>query len=143
MSPALQLVAACAVLVVLTFVVGVRMLGARAREMRARRIGLQSVSTSVSAGATYRDVQAADNFRNLFEVPVLFYALAATALATAHVPGWLALGAWLFVALRVAHSAIHCTYNRVAHRFAVFATGFFVLVVLWIAFFVSLAGKAP
>ena len=40
-----------------------------------------------------------------------------------------ALGAlaWLYVALRYAHSAIHCTYNRVMHRFAVFIASMLVL----------------
>ncbi len=88
-----------------------------------------------------QDVQAADNFKNLFEVPVLFYALCAVALAVSHVPAWLVYGAWLFVVLRVAHSAIHCTYNKVMHRFPVFLLGFGVIVALWIGFFVTLPNK--
>ena len=39
--------------------------------------------------ARLENVQGADNFRNLFEVPVQFYALAAIALATQQTPGWL------------------------------------------------------
>jgi hypothetical protein len=88
--------------------------------------------------ARLENVQAADNFRNLFEVPVLFYALAAVALATSHVPGWLVSGAWLFVVLRILHSLIHCTYNRVMHRLAVFLISFALLVGLWVAFFLTL-----
>jgi hypothetical protein len=88
------------------------------------------------------NVQAADNFRNLFEVPVLFYALGAVALATHQVPDWLVVGAWIFVALRVVHSFIHCTYNKVMHRLAVFLTSFGLLVALWVSFFLSLPGSA-
>jgi hypothetical protein len=38
---------------------------------------------------------------------------------------------WLYVALRVLHSLIHCTYNRVMHRFAVFVASMVVLFVIW------------
>ena len=36
--------------------------------------------------------------------------------------------AWTFVALRIVHSAIHCGYNRVIHRFYAYVAGFFALV---------------
>lgn len=139
---ATQIVAACLALVVLTFIVGTRLLFTRVDEMRRKRIHPQAVATAVQMAARLENVQAADNFRNLFEVPVAFYALAAIAIATAHTPGWLVTGLWLFVALRVAHSVIHCTYNRVMHRLAVFLAGFMVLFGLWIAFFVTLAPRA-
>jgi len=35
------------------------------------------------------------------------------------------------VALRIAHSAIHLSYNRVRHRLVAFATSNVVLVMLW------------
>jgi hypothetical protein len=84
----------------------------------------------------------ADNFRNLFEVPVLFFALAAIALATGYVPGWLVVCAWLFVALRLLHSYIHCTYNKVYHRLAVFLASFGLLVGMWVVYFASLASES-
>lgn len=136
-SSVVSLVGACLVLVLLTFVVGLAMLVARAREMQCKRIHPQAVSTSAGM-ARLENVRPADNFRNLFEVPVLFYALVAIALATHHVPAWMPAAAWTFVGLRMAHSIIHCTYNKVLHRLAVFATGFTVLVVMWIAFVMSL-----
>ena len=39
--------------------------------------------------------------------------------------------AWAYVVARVLHSAIHCSYNKVMHRFRAFALGMFVLLVLW------------
>ena len=128
-------------MVLLTFAVGVRMLMARTAEMRAKRVHPQATATSLQMAGKLQNVQAADNFRNLFEVPVLFYALVAVALAVGHTPGWLVLGCWVFVALRVAHSVIHCTYNRVMHRFTAYAIGFLLLVLLWAGFIVSLMGK--
>jgi len=46
--------------------------------------------------------------------------------------------AWLFVGLRVAHSAIQCSYNRVMHRFFAHILGAFVLWGLWGTLFVSM-----
>ena len=71
------------------------------------------------------------NAMNLFQMPVLFYLasliLFVTGLADA---GFVALG-WVYVALRVAHSLVHVTYNRVLHRFVPFALSNGVLVVIW------------
>lgn len=142
MTPALQLASASLALVLLTFAVGLRLLFVRSQEMREKRVHPQAASNSLQMAARLQNVQAADNFRNLCEVPVLFYALVATALALGHTPGWLIAGAWLFVLLRVVHSAIHCGYNRVMHRFAAFGTSFLVLVGLWVGLIVSVAGKA-
>ncbi len=138
---AIQIIAACFALVMLTCLVGIKMLFSRVSEMREKRIHPQGVATSVQMTARLENVQASDNFRNLFEVPVLFYALAVMALATGHTPGWLVVGSWLFVALRVIHSLIHCTYNKVMHRLSVFLASFIVVVALWIAFFLTLASS--
>lgn len=140
----LSLVGAALALVLLTFVVTLRLLYCRVREMRAKRIHPQAAATSAQLAAKLQDIQAADNFRNLFEVPVLFYALVATAIGAGPVPQWLATGAWAFVALRVLHSLIHCSYNRVMHRLAAFMSSFALLVGLWVAFVVGLvrAGSA-
>jgi hypothetical protein len=132
------LLASCLAMVLLTFAVGARLLFVRVKEMREKRVHPQSASTSVQMAAKLHNVQAADNFRNLFEVPVLFYALVAVALATSHTPGWLVAGAWLFVVLRVVHSYMHCTYNKVMHRFPVFLLGFGIVVALWVAFFFTI-----
>ena len=136
------LAASALALVLLSFFVGVRLLYCRVREMRRKRIHPQAAANSLQVAARLVDVQAADNFRNLFEVPVLFYALVAAALGSGHVPAWLVAGCWGFVGLRVAHSVIHCTYNNVFHRLAAFLAGFGLIVVLWVAFVLSLQAKS-
>jgi hypothetical protein len=141
-STSLQLIASCLALVLLTTAVGGLMLFTRVQEMRRKRIHPQATSTSVKMASKLENVQPADNFRNLFEVPVLFYALASIALATGNVPPWLATGAWLYVALRVLHSIVHCTYNKVYHRLTVFMASFGLLVAMWVWFFVSLSAKS-
>jgi len=103
----------------------------RIGQMKRERIHPQSVATSAQAAAKLTDSRAADNFRNLFELPVLFYlAIVVAALAGLATPGVLAI-AWLFVVLRVAHSWIQCTYNKVMHRFYAYVAGGMALWVLW------------
>jgi hypothetical protein len=58
-----------------------------------------------------------DNLKNLFEIPVLFYALALYLFVTGQVDVIYVSAAWIFVAFRTLHSAVHCTFNHVMLRF--------------------------
>ena len=142
MTPnAYNLLLAALALVLLTFAVGLRMLYCRVQEMRQKRLHPQKAATSKTMAANLENIQAADNYRNLFETPVLFYALVACAVAAAYAPPWLVIGAWCYFGLRVVHTIIHCTYNNVMHRLAAFAIGFVLLVGLWIAFVLTLPNR--
>lgn len=134
MSSTVSLVLACSSLVFLTFAVALRMYLMRLREMKAERIHPQQVALSAEKSARLKDTRASDNYNHLFELPVLFYALCAVALAVDHVPATLAVGAWIFVASRVVHSLIQCTSNRVMHRLTAFLFGVVTLFVMWAGF---------
>jgi hypothetical protein len=138
MSNTTGLIATCFAMAILVAVVGLRLYLCRVSEMRRKRVPPQAVALSAQMAAVAEDTRASDNFRNLFEIPVLFYALVAMALAVRHTPDWLVQGAWGFVALRYLHSFIQCTYNRVFHRLPAFIAGFVLLLALWVAFFLSL-----
>ena len=71
------------------------------------------------------------NMMNLLELPVLFYVACLTYFVIGHVSGLALALAWAYVGLRLAHSAIHLTYNRVRHRLVAFAASNVVLVMLW------------
>jgi hypothetical protein len=118
-------------LVLLTAIVWIRLYVERIRELRQRRIDPQSLATASLTAQTLQRVQASDNFKNLFEMPVLFYALCVVLTLAEHVSRFFVMGAWLYVALRYIHSFIHLTYNRVTHRFAVYALSTVILFVLW------------
>lgn len=122
----------------ITAAVWLRVYFERLGEMRARRIPPQAIATSRQTAETLKNVQASDNFRNLFEVPVLFYVLCVLAYASQAVTPFLIGGAWAFVALRALHSLIHCTYNRVMHRFPVYVLSTLVLFAMWGVFGVNL-----
>ena len=86
----------------------------------------------------------AANFRNQFEVPVLFYAVVAFALLTKGADGTMVVLAWLFVLTRIVHAAIHVGPNKVRWRTPAFALGFLIVAVMWIklAVHVVTAGTA-
>lgn len=81
---------------------------------------------------------ASRNFSNLFEMPVLFYALCITVYTTHLGTDAMVVLAWCYVTLRIVHSLIHITYNNVLHRFLVFAISSTLLLVMWIVFAVDL-----
>jgi len=131
----------CAAMVLLTAVVWVRMYVVRIAEIREKQIDPQSVRSSALGAGLLERVEAADNFENLFEVPVLFYALCACLAASDHVTPLFVVGAWLFVALRALHSFIHLTYNRVMHRFYAYAAGTVLIFALWGVFALRLIAQ--
>ena len=71
------------------------------------------------------------NMMNLLELPLLFYVACLTYLVIGGVNEYALALAWLYVGLRVVHSAIHVTYNRVRHRLVAFAASNVVLVMFW------------
>lgn len=117
--------------VLLTAIVWVRMFTARVAEMRTRRIKPQEVATSREIASRLENTQAADNFRNLFEVPVLFFAVCAMLVSLDAVSLAQLVLAWLFVGLRCAHSFIQLTYNRVMHRFQVYLASTACVFAMW------------
>lgn len=74
---------------------------------------------------------ASFNFQNLFELPVIFYALCLLLYVTDSV-GRIDVGlAWTFVAARIVHSAVHVTFNDVRLRFGAYVVG---AIALWAMF---------
>ncbi len=72
----------------------------------------------------------ADNYNHLHEAPTLFYAVAIVLAIIGQGDGFNTMLAWAYVALRVAHSIVQATVNRVIVRFALFALSSLVLIAL-------------
>ncbi len=58
-----------------------------------------------------------DNLKNLFEIPIIFYALILYLFITNQVDAVYVNAAWVFVVFRALHSAVHCTFNLIILRF--------------------------
>jgi len=63
----------------------------------------------------------AHNYNHLHEAPTLFYAVVLLLAVAGQGNGTSATVAWAYVGLRVAHSLVQATVNKVAVRFGLFA----------------------
>lgn len=122
-----------AAMVLLVAMITFRMFFERKRQMIASGMHMRDIPSSSQMASRFADTRAADNYKNLFEGPVLFYVALVTAFATAQVSPLITALAWTYVVLRYLHSYIHCTYNRVRHRLYVFLASNIVLWGMWIA----------
>src|SRR5262245_30614063 len=61
-----------------------------------------------------------DNLKNLFELPTVFYAVVLFLYVTREVDAAYVAAAWGFFAFRVLHSLVHCTFNLIPLRFALY-----------------------
>ncbi len=72
----------------------------------------------------------ADNYNHLHEAPTLFYAVAIVLAIIGQGDGFNTILAWAYVGLRIAHSILQATVNKVAVRFALFALSSLALMAL-------------
>ncbi|MBA4767277.1 MAG: MAPEG family protein [Porphyrobacter sp.] len=89
-------------------------------------------STGASLRAQLPDTVSwkADNYNHLHEAPTLFYAVAIVLAIIGQGDGFNTVLAWTYVGLRVLHSIVQSTVNRVALRFALFALSSLALMAL-------------
>ena len=125
-------------LALLTAFVFGRLYRDRIEEIRARRIHPQQLATAKQSQDTLQEVAASDNYRNLFEAPVLFYALCGYLALTELTTMLLLACAWGYVFLRAAHTFVHLTSNKVIRRFQLFFASSIVLFAMWLLFLVRL-----
>lgn len=72
----------------------------------------------------------AHNYNHLHEAPTVFYAVALTLALVGQGDGTNALLAWIYVGLRIIHSLVQATANKVMVRFVLFALSSVVLIML-------------
>jgi len=119
--------------VLLTFIVWTYLFARRIPEIMRRSIDPQKLRDRAQAHALMPDsADASNNLKNLFELPVLFYVALLLSLVLMIQDMLLVQLAWGFVSLRIVHSAIHCSYNNVNHRFAAYALSCVFLLLMWL-----------
>jgi hypothetical protein len=72
----------------------------------------------------------AHNYNHLHEAPTLFYSVAIVLAVIGQGDGINAMIAWAYAGLRIAHSLVQATINKVALRFALFALSSLALIAL-------------
>ncbi|NNM76254.1 MAPEG family protein [Sphingomonas sp. ID1715] len=129
-----DLLAPAAVLVLWTLVMLVWMAGTRLPALKAAGIDMskavggrgQDLETVLPASINWK----AHNYAHLVEQPTLFYAIIAILAIMGQVSSTAVILAWAYVALRIAHSLVQATVNKIAWRFPLFAASTLVLLIL-------------
>ena len=118
-------------LIVWTLIVWIWMYATRIPAMQAARIDPDKAKDASALEVLPISVQQiAHNYNHLMEQPTIFYALVFYIVLAGH-SDWLGIDlAWAYVALRVVHSLIQCTVNKVIVRFYVFALSTLVLMAM-------------
>ena len=121
--------------VLMTLLIYVRLIKGMVREIRAGRVDKTRSALHEEAWGD-AVLQINNNIRNQFELPVLFYVMAAVLWAMDSVNGLAIAAAFLFVLSRIAHALIHLGSNYVPNRRGTFTVGWWVLMfmallVLW------------
>ena len=116
----------------LVCLVAATMLRRRVKFYKQNRVHPQKTATSSQMAAVMPDSRGPDNFRNLFELPIMFYVATLTIYAAGLICMPHLILAWGYVVARYAHSFIHCTSNVVMHRFYAFLTSCVLLVCIWL-----------
>ncbi len=97
------------------------------------------IDTANWVGGTGKDLDAAlpaevqwkaHNYNHLMEQPTVFYAVALALAIGGQGDGLNAQIAWAYVALRIIHSLVQATINRIMLRFAIFALASVALIAL-------------
>jgi hypothetical protein len=122
----------------LVALVWLRLYAVRLTEIRTRRIDPQQLARADEAVKLLANNSAADNLRNLFEIPVLFFGICLALYVTGFVTHTQVSLAWGFVMLRGVHSFVHTTYNRVMHRFLAYAVSTVLVFAMWALFAMDL-----
>lgn len=84
------------------------------RKIRSQDLAVPGVLAKISPPTVSNP---SDNFKNLFEIPVIFYALVLYLFVTKQVDIVYVSAAWIFVVFRALHSVVHCTFNLIMLRF--------------------------
>lgn len=120
----------------LTFIVLGLIPAARFRAVFAREVTADDFKLGESARVPPHVAVTNRNYMNLLELPMLFYVAGLMYYVAGRVDSTVLVVAWVYVALRAIHSAIHLTYNDVRHRLVAFAVSNVALMAFWILFFV-------
>lgn len=134
LAPVVALI--CWTLVMWVWMYATRLPGMKRAGIDAKNL-VGSVGADLRAKIEPRSQWPADNYNHLMEQPTIFYAVA-LALAVGGMGGGLNVQlAWAYVGLRIVHSLIQVTVNRVLWRFAVFALASLALLALCIHAFMG------
>lgn len=127
----------------LIFVVWFVLLRKRFAHIAANRPTAADFADVEAVSRYFRPVERpAQNLANLFEMPVLYFALAPLLILTGCASTAQVALAWIFVGFRLAHTVIHIGPNMIMARARVYIASNIVLFAMWVGFVVDLLALA-
>ena len=115
----------------------------RGRHIKSQPPTAEDFASGEAALRYFQPVEMpANNFRNLFEMPVLYFAIVPLLLITHQASHVQVALAWAFVLLRVLHSFIHIVVRKVQLRAPVYWLGSAALIAMWVGFAVDIASAS-
>ena len=127
-------------LAALAFAIFLVMFVKRFGHIRANPPTAEDFATGEAALRYFTPVEMpANNYRNLFEMPVLYFALVPLLLITDQDSSVQVVLAWVYVALRYLHSFIHVGRGKAPVRAMLFVLSAVVLSAMWIGFAIDIA----
>tara|TARA_Y100000817_G_scaffold306572_1_gene291920 strand:+ start:171 stop:593 length:423 start_codon:yes stop_codon:yes gene_type:complete len=120
-----------------TFAAAVYVLRIRTLSVKSGKVSFKYFKTYDSEVPPREIAQTNRHITNLFEVPVLFYAVCAVVLASNYESILILVLAWGFVASRVAHSIIHLGQNKILPRMITFFVGVLIVLGMWIELLIA------
>ncbi len=129
-------------LVALTLFSVARLARMRFAAARAGRVDPRCYKVFKGEGEPPELAAASRNVINLYEMPTLFYAGTAIAFAADESGLPLVVLGWTYVGLRIVHSTIHLSTNKVMWRFRAFFASWVALLAYWAVLGVEIARPA-
>ncbi len=117
------------VMALLTFVVALWMAATRVPAMMKLKVHPQKGQDTrkLREHLPHEVNRVANNYNHLFEQPVLFYAVCLSLAILDHVDEFFVNCAWVYVALRIAHTVTQAQFDIVIVRFHLFIASWLVL----------------
>jgi hypothetical protein len=125
-------------MVMLTLCLAVFLLFLRVSAARSGKVNPRVFKLNQSKDIPDRLLQTANNFSNLFEIPLFFYLACLLCMVWQYQSSLMLALAWLFVASRVVHTWIHINRNKIIPRLFAFSTGVICVLIMWIILFLHL-----
>lgn len=108
------------------------MMFTRLRAVKRREIPVKYFKLYQGFTPSEKSLALGRHYDNQFQLPLLYFLTCLTALALNRVSETTLVLAWLFVFSRLGHSFIHLGSNHVLYRLITFASGWIVVILLWL-----------
>ena len=123
-------------MIFLTLIIGVQLLYCNSKAVLKGEVNIESYRLFDSEIPNHLK-SISQHYKNMFELPVLFYILCILFIVDNHYTNFDVIIAWGFFSFRFLHSLVRISNQNVNLRFSLFIGSFVMLIIGWISFILS------